>query len=213
MERCTLLSVYLPFIESFSAVFGQGCGVALCDLNCEDKKVVAANNLGTRIVEGDLCDNAITELLDQVGNGMKADLINHNIKLDRNKVISVILLPDVNDPQFALYIERDLSGISELESAFNSLMNKHALDTAAASDNGVNNPDNRVKDLLHTLIMEEINTLGIHPARLTLDEKVAMVHKLNEKGAMMIDGAIPEIARQLMISEPTVYRYLNRTLL
>jgi predicted transcriptional regulator YheO len=111
----------------------------------------------------------------------------------------------------ALYIERDLTGITELRTAFATLLSRHALDvTNGLLGESTQKADNRVRDLLQTMIIEEINTVGIHPARLTLEEKVSIVHRLNDKGAMMIEGAIPEIAKQLLISEPTVYRYLNR---
>jgi len=214
MESLALFYAYLPLVESLSLIFGQGCGIALYDLETEKGKAVATRNLGTKIVEGDPCNETISEILKQPAAYRGDRLINQKLPNDLNRAISVILLPDSAKPQFVLYIERDLSGIRELEKAFGALLNRHALDVAKAPEEIAElSADNRVRDLLHAMIVEEINAVGIHPARLTLDEKVAIVHKLSDKGTMMIDGAIPEIARQLLISEPTVYRYLNRSLM
>lgn len=44
-----------------------------------------------------------------------------------------------------------------------------------------------------------------------MKEKMVVVHRLEERGVLGMKGAVMEIARQLKISEPTVYRYLNRT--
>jgi predicted transcriptional regulator YheO len=40
-------------------------------------------------------------------------------------------------------------------------------------------------------------------------EKINIVKQLNEQGILTMKGAVSEIARQLFVSEPTVYRYLN----
>jgi len=140
-------------------------------------------------------------------------VVNRITAEDRTRCASLLYLPDRKQPRAAIYIERDITGITELRAAFNALISRHALDIVPDEDGDTGGKtDNRVRDLLQKMIAEEINGIGIHPARLTLDEKVSIVHRLSDKGAMLIDGAIPEIAKQLLISEPTVYRYLNRAI-
>ena len=46
---------------------------------------------------------------------------------------------------------------------------------------------------------------------MTVQEKVEVVHRLSESGIMNMKGAVSEIAAQLCVSVPTVYRYMNRT--
>ena len=45
---------------------------------------------------------------------------------------------------------------------------------------------------------------------MSLREKVRVVHRMNDEGVMMMKGAVAEIAAQLQVSVPTVYRYLNK---
>ena len=45
---------------------------------------------------------------------------------------------------------------------------------------------------------------------MSLQEKVRIVHKLNDEGLLNVKGAVTEIAEQLSVSIPTVYRYLNK---
>jgi predicted transcriptional regulator YheO len=41
------------------------------------------------------------------------------------------------------------------------------------------------------------------------DEKIRLVHQMNEEGLLSVKGAVQEIAVQLDVSVPTVYRYLK----
>lgn len=69
--------------------------------------------------------------------------------------------------------------------------------------------DSPISGLLHDRIAEVVAQTGVAPARMSMQEKVAVVHKLNEGGVLLMKGAVSEIARQLKVSEPTVYRYIK----
>ena len=70
--------------------------------------------------------------------------------------------------------------------------------------------DNPVESIMHSRIAETVIQSGVQPARMSMDEKIAVVRQLNESGIMTIKGAVAEVARQLSISVPTVYRYMNK---
>ena len=65
---------------------------------------------------------------------------------------------------------------------------------------------------IHYISLElSLSTGGQLPAdRLTYSEKLMVMKKLEEKGVFLFKGAIPEVARQLAISEATAYRYLSK---
>lgn len=67
-----------------------------------------------------------------------------------------------------------------------------------------------VDDLLGTMIQDAVNEIGVLPERMSSDEKIEVVKKLDNKGAFQLKGAVSEIARALEVSEPTVYRYLSK---
>ena len=50
--------------------------------------------------------------------------------------------------------------------------------------------------------------LGINSDRLTSDEKIAIVEKMNSRGAFLLKGAVKDTAEVLDCSQATVYRYL-----
>lgn len=67
-----------------------------------------------------------------------------------------------------------------------------------------NSTDAVTKDFAHQAMVE----LGITSDRLTADEKIKIVEKMNERGAFLMKGAVKEAAEVLDCSQATVYRYL-----
>lgn len=64
--------------------------------------------------------------------------------------------------------------------------------------------------LMRERIQEIIAESGISPARMSMQEKVRIVHRMDDEGILKVKGSVSEIAAQLLVSVPTVYRYLNK---
>lgn len=65
-----------------------------------------------------------------------------------------------------------------------------------------------IDEMVDTVIYKE--TQGIPVDRLRSDEKMELIRMLNEKGIFMLKGGVATAAKALVISEATVYRYLNK---
>ena len=65
-----------------------------------------------------------------------------------------------------------------------------------------------VGDLVSSILAERF--AGISPARLKQEERMTVIHTLQEKGVFLIKGAVPEVAQALSCSEATIYRYLSK---
>ena len=72
------------------------------------------------------------------------------------------------------------------------------------------NLDSQMANLLQNRITQLISENGVLPTRLSREEKIRIVHKLNEEGLLNVKGAVAEIAERLSVSVPTLYRYLNK---
>ena len=68
-----------------------------------------------------------------------------------------------------------------------------------------------IHDVVHNVVSEVMRQYGNIPmSRLTQDEKLEIIQKLNEQGIFLIKGAIFEVAEELECSEASVYRYLAK---
>ena len=65
-------------------------------------------------------------------------------------------------------------------------------------------------DALSAIIDNVLSRYEAEPTRLSLDERIDAVRKLNENGLFLLKGGLSELAKRLEISEPTIYRYLNK---
>jgi predicted transcriptional regulator YheO len=67
-----------------------------------------------------------------------------------------------------------------------------------------------VDDLLQHMIVTVLGKISIPTDRLSPQEKIEIVKELNEQGVFLLKGGVSQVAAALSISEPTVYRYLQK---
>jgi len=64
-------------------------------------------------------------------------------------------------------------------------------------------------ELTSTSIGRALRAVDVEPARMTKDEKIALVKQLVETGVFLVRGSVAQVAETLQVSEPTVYRYIT----
>ena len=65
------------------------------------------------------------------------------------------------------------------------------------------------RQLLDTMIQDELTQLNKTAEELSKEEKIQIVHNLDERGAFLIKKAAERVAEFFGISRFTVYNYLN----
>ncbi|MDO4916029.1 MAG: PAS domain-containing protein [Rothia sp. (in: high G+C Gram-positive bacteria)] len=65
-----------------------------------------------------------------------------------------------------------------------------------------------VQTLLKSMLDKAIAERDVTPDRMQRDERVQVVHDLEETGFFLLKGGIAAAAKRLGVSEPTIYRYL-----
>lgn len=115
---------------------------------------------------------------------------------------------DAAHPIGLLCVTKDLAPARELNAALQAVLERFALEQPREATPEISAPT--LTAMMQQRIAAVIREYGIPPARMSVPEKVEVVHRLNESGVMNIKGAVSEIAAQLAVSVPTVYRYLNR---
>lgn len=73
-----------------------------------------------------------------------------------------------------------------------------------------NSFDVSVEGMVTSTIQEELARYNVDPIRLSQQEKLEIVHSLDQKGIFLVKGAISELAAVLQTTETTIYRYLNK---
>lgn len=210
MRNNPLLDPYKPLVPFLANLCGDGCEVLLHDVSQPKHSVIAiANGFHTgRKVGSPFTDLAVKIM--QEKQYEKADyLSNYNGKSKGKNFISSSFFIKSNGKLIGLLcINRNMDTIDELDSIL-SAVKKHynLLDGGTEVEESLDTP---IADLLPKMVSDEIKASGIQPQRMTTSERGVIIDNLMKAGVHNMKGAVIEIAKQLHISEPTVYRYIKK---
>ena len=205
-----LLSIYVKLVPFIAEVFGPGIEVLVHDVsNPEHSLIAICNNVSGREVGAPLTDlardiqqkgtyNNISYTTNYTGWNKKGYFLSSTYYIkNEGRLIGL------------LCINKDTSAVQEFHSSVQLLLEKFNLQ-GPKDENISENLNPPITNLIQDRISEIISQTGVIPSRMTSREKIKIVHRLNKEGVLMLKGAVTEIATQLNISVPTVYRYLNK---
>lgn len=207
-----VLRLYVQFVPFLAQVCGPGSEVVVHDATAPEHSLIAiSNNVSGREVGNPMTDLS-RELAARSAHTDSDYLLNYTGKSkDREFLSSTYYIKNEGRLIGLLCVNKDMSAVRELNSALLRLTEQFNLTVPQESEFS-ENLENPMTNMMQSQIADAIAQSGVSPARMSLQEKVRTVHRLNESGVMMMKGAMAEIASQLGVSVPTVYRYLNKPL-
>lgn len=69
---------------------------------------------------------------------------------------------------------------------------------------------NSIDDVAGNAVSDVLRDMGVTAERLTHEEKMTVVEKLDARGVFLLKGAVRDVARALCCSPASVYRYLSK---
>lgn len=200
-----VLQLHISMVPFLSAVLGSGCEVVVHDISDPAHSVVAiSNSLSGRGIGDPMTDLPV----DQVeGSDFVA---NYSGRSKGNEFLScTYYIKNEGRLIGLLCVNKDVSYTLETQRALSALLKQFNL--IPSEDTTVSeNLDGSVDEIMRTRIAETITQCMVSPSRMSLEEKVRVVHLLKADGVLSMKGAMAELASQLNVSVPTIYRYLNR---
>ena len=210
MDDRKILEMHIPLVDFLSNVLGSGCEVILHDVSNPTHSVIAISGTVTERVVGDPMTDLACEIMEREVGSDEHYLANYQGQFKSKQLLSsTYYIKNGNKLIGMLCINRDVSAAKNLEASMQNFMEQYNF-LSEADETITEHFDRPVSDMMNDLIEKVISEIGASPERMTIDEKIEVVRKLNEQGVLTMKGSVGEIAKQLMISEPTVYRYLRR---
>lgn len=205
-----VLQAYINIAPFLAEVCGPGSEIAVHDTaNPEHSLVAIHNNVSKREVGNPLTDLA-RDIIEK-GSYQNADYLTNYTGRNKNGefLSSTYFIKNGGRLIGLLCINKDMHGVQNLNHALSNLLELFNLSESKETEYS-ESLDKPMPSLMRERIQEIIAESGVAPARMSLPEKVRMVHRMNEEGILNVKGAVAEIAAQLFVSVPTVYRYLNK---
>lgn len=209
------LQTYIPLTKFLARFLGKHCEVVLHDVRDTEHSIVAIENsyISGRSV-GDPLKNLGRFFREQ--EKVSADLIKPRIVVDskgrKRKTATHIIKDEDGDVVGLLCINVDLARFGELKEILDDYIFGPGL-TARREPELVNTSegeDDSIEDLTRSIIKDTIRNSPAPPSRMTPEEKMNIVDKLNGRGVFLLRGALGEVARLLETSENSIYRYLSK---
>lgn len=218
MSNEEILAQYIPLVEFLGSAMGPFTEVVLNDLSNPQKAVIAIKNghLSGRTIGSSATDFAVSILMSDdyksndyavhykgTANGKIFVSSTYYIKNPDGELIGMLCInTDTSVAQdYFNFTKRFLSGMN-----FESVISGSHVE--GSIEENLNTP---ISALASSIIMKTCEKYGIPPERMTREEKMEIVRELSKQGVAGIKGAVAEIARQLSLSESTVYRYIALT--
>ncbi len=211
-----ILESYLPMVKFLGQSLGNAYEVFLTDFTDPAQPIIAIENgyLSGRSV-GSLMRDETLKLFEKQQDEEQPDfLIRHDAvgPNGRRYISSSYLIRDEErKPLGALILNFNMEPIVQIQDLLTSLAPEsqrlQAVDVGSIIFAGEVHPD-RVVSLqsLYTHVMNQVDQTESDKTKL----RQAIINSLYKEGAFDLKGAVPFYATQLKISEPSVYRYLQR---
>lgn len=204
-----LMSTYIALTPFIAEVCGTGCEVVIHDIKNPNNSLVAIQNSSTGRAIGDSLTDLAKELIESEEYKTKEYLSGYSGLTKQKEYLSFTYFIKNNGKLIGLLcINKDLSITKNFTHEITNLLSQFNLTTSCQND-VKENLDPSIGNILEDVISSSILQTGISPERMSRKEKIELVQKLAEQDILLMKGAVTEIAKQLNISEPTVYRYLK----
>jgi predicted transcriptional regulator YheO len=202
-ERKRIIEELIPVTRAIVDIFGPNCEALIHDLSDLEHSIVwIEGNLTNRKIGGPMTDLGLIQLKESQGK----ESYNYTSTTEDGKIIkstSVIFRNKKGEYLVSLSINLDITAFRTIEHIL------HGITRSNTDEQYIEHFSDDVNEILDTIIYESEQEIGKSIITMTREEKIALVQKIDERGAFQIKKAAPYIAKRLGVTRYTVYNYLN----
>ncbi len=218
MNSRKLLETYIPLVDFIADLVGPNCEVLLHDIVDVQNSVIAIRNgyisgrrlgcpltdLGFELLENKsyLNQNAVVNYLSRTSSGEKLRSSTYFIKDENNKLIGMLCVNILMSPDSQ--VVKDLA-----EKLMSAVFANSVPATTVVNEKVVESLHSSIENVVESAVEKILEEYDMPVERMSIDEKTAIVQRLNANGIFKIKGAITKVAGRLQTSESTIYRYLS----
>lgn len=214
MSNYALLEKYIPLVRFMGEICGKNYEIILHDTSTPERSVIAACNAhlsGRRV--GDPMTELAKELI-RDGSYLEHDFVaNYEGRTRGGKrfVSSTYFIKEGGQLRGLICVNHDVEDFFVLSEHLNSLMKAFSLpEDGQHASAYTENLDDSICSLSSNLIHTTVLSYTTAGERMSTADKLDIIRTLDSQGVFATKGSVGQAARELHISEPTVYRYLKR---
>ena len=173
---------------------------------------IYGGHISERKVGDPLTNFAISKLKDKGKDGPPYYLNYVGVSKDGTPLrsSSFFILDKLGNPRGVLTISSDVTKYQKAAELLSQLAFLPNMETANSEPADIERFQSTPKDLILDIIFDVTKSRDIDTRRLTPDEKIEVVRRLNVENFFLMKGAVSQIASVLDSSDATIYRYLSK---
>lgn len=210
------LESYIPWVNFLAELLGKNSEIVLHDLTNLDSSILAIrNNYITRREVGAPATDYVLRTLKQGINENLDYTVGYREVSNRDH-------KQLHSASFYLRLDGELVGmicVNTDESVFNEieksmdalevLLRTYQKKQPQEQSTIPESFSRSIEEMAQNTVIDISISKGVPLERFKQDDKFDVIVALYDSGFFLLKGAVPEIAKLLKISEPTVYRYLQ----
>lgn len=208
---------YLPLVDFLEQVLGSNSEIVLHDFTDPDHAIVDIRNghVSGRSIGGPATDLAL-KIMNENAYADRSFISGYESHGLGNKPLrsSTLFIRDGAGKNVGmLCVNTDVSGVRQLMALAEGLAKTYDASPGDSADHAkfeVESLSGSTGDLISKTVAELIAARGVSIDDLGQAERIDIIRTLNGNGLFQLKGAVASTATALGISEPSVYRYLQR---
>lgn len=208
------LKKYIGLVDFLGQVLGSRYEIVLHDLSIPEKSIIAIAN---GHISGRKLGGPVTDLLLKILNQGQKDNVNFiaNYKgKSGNKICrssSYFIHDKTNKIIGVLCINIDITAFLQIEKLCKQELSFINTTNSQTKKSAVTETlEGNIDELLENMLKQRLNQYDDLGQQLSINERLNLIRNLYSDGFFLLRGSVPNLAEEIKVSEPTIYRYLNR---
>jgi len=206
------LEQFIPFVDAIAETFGKNCEVVLHDFRKPDHSIIkiANGHITGREVGGPATD-LILSFLEKRGQ-RNDSLIGYRTKTKKGaelKSTTVFIKNNKDKIVGALCINIDLTPYLSAKNLLDELCLIPNLGYPEIENQVTEKFETNINNVINGLVGQSIKRIGKPVVHMRKEDKLNIIRDLKERGLFLIKGTAKRVSRELNVSLPTIYKYLE----
>lgn len=215
---------FIPFVDFLESILGKNSEIVLHDFSDPDHSVIDIRNgeVSGRKIGSPATDLAL-RILNESARGRDpyadqhhiTEYISHSSSMKQLRSASYLIREDGLIVGM-LCVNTDVGPINQLVAVAQQLSGYYmqAPGIAGSEDDSHSLEVESLTDSTQDLIVNAITRItaprGLSPDKLSQSDRIEIIRDLNNNGMFLLKGAVATVAEVMGVSEPSVYRYLQK---
>ena len=213
MKQDTTLDLLIQIAHGLAEHFGPQCEIAIHDVtrDLSNTIVYIENGQVSGRTDGDGASNVVLEALNTPPEKLQ-DQIAYLTRTEDGRALksSTLYIRDENgNLRYLFSVNYDIASLRAVGELIQGLITTHPLKKENPERESVPKIPHTVTELLDSLIEHAFAEIGKPAVMMTKEDKIRVVHYLNDAGAFLITKSGDRVASALGISKFTLYKYME----